>query len=113
MNKQDLIRDLIDKFDLASPVLAQTQDDMLDAKEALATAEYNHKYALIMARANAQGKNADQREAEALLDDEVEERAQQLFEAQQVFNAAYRDFKDAEARIAHLRDLAGLVKELE
>lgn len=112
-NKQTIIRDLIGKFDIAAPRLAETQDTMLVAKEALALAEYNHKYALIVARANAQGKNADQREAEALRDDEVEERAQQLYDAQTVFNAAYRDFKDAEAHIAYLRDLAGLVKEMD
>lgn len=111
MDKKAVAEKLLNLLEQVLPLYQAHQRDMLAKREALEFAEREYKATRLTALANASGKNADIREAQAS-EDITAIRARLTWEsAQREFNAAYAAYKDAEAQIAYIRDATALLRE--
>jgi hypothetical protein len=113
MDKQQKVEQLLALRENVQPLFLAAQTKMLASKDRLAVLEMTVKEAKIFALGSATGKNADQREAEAL-DNPNYRRAREDYEdGLREFNAAYAAHEQHRAVIAHIRDMTALLQLLD
>lgn len=112
MNKQQKAEQLLNMLDRATPVHRAAQERMLEARDAMKIAEDEYKDQLVYALGNVKGVNAEERKAKAHYDPDVRDKSIAFALAEREFNAAYRNYKLAEADLAYIRDATALLREI-
>jgi hypothetical protein len=113
MDRQQKVEQLLALRENVQPLFLDAQQKMLAAKDALAVSELTMKEVKVAALGNATGKNADQREAEALDNPNYRRAREDYDDGQREFNAAYRAYEQHRAVIAYIRDMTALLQLLD
>lgn len=112
MNKKAKVQELIDLLDKVSPLHSEATQAVLATRERMEAAHDAMKQARLSLLRDAEGKNAEQREAWVMDHPQYQMRYTDYVAATEAFNRAYAQQQEHAATIQYIRDATALLREM-
>lgn len=112
MNKQQTAQELLELLRNTQPLYTKAQATMLAARAQSEQAELYLKETKVRLTGQADGKNAEQREAWVYAQPEYKLAAADAADTRNEFNRAYALYKEQESTLTYIRDMSALLREI-